>query len=251
MMNVWGLTDIGLVRKENQDAYAVRMNEESGHLICVVCDGMGGAKGGRVASTMAVHTFMNSCLANLRSGMSEQEVQQVAEFAAAAANSAIYERGQSDAALKGMGTTLVSAIVWEDKALFSNVGDSRAYLIRKPEEEGSAISRITKDHSVVERLLDRGDIIEEEALRHPNRNLVTRVLGPESEAPSDSYLLELHSGDYILLCSDGLVDTVSSREIEREILGSGDDNGCLNRLLELAKSYGAADNVTAVLLRQQ
>lgn len=252
MMNVWGLTDIGLVRKENQDAYAVRINEESGHLICVVCDGMGGAKGGRVASMMAVNTFMNSCLANLRAGMSEQEVQQVAEFAAAAANSDIYERGQNDAALRGMGTTLVSAIIWEDKALFSNVGDSRAYLIRKPEEEGgSAISRITKDHSVVERLLDMGDITEEEALHHPNRNLVTRVLGPEREAPSDSYLLQLCSGDYILLCSDGLVDTVSSREIEREILSSDDDNSCLNRLLELAKSYGAADNVTAVLLYWQ
>ena len=252
MMNVWGLTDIGLVRKENQDAYAVRINEESGHLICIVCDGMGGANGGRVASTMAVNTFMNSCLANLRAGMSEQEVQQVAEFAVSAANSSIYERGQSDAALRGMGTTLVSAIIWDDKALFSNVGDSRAYLIRKPEEEGErAISRITKDHSVVERLLERGDITEEEALHHPNRNLVTRVLGPESEAPSDSYLLQLYSGDYILLCSDGLVDTVSSREIEREIMGSDDDNSCLNRLLELAKSYGAADNVTAVLLRQQ
>ncbi len=251
MMNVWGLTDIGLVRKENQDAYAVRESRESGHLICVVCDGMGGAKGGQIASTMAVGTFVNSCLANLREGMSEQEVQQVAEFAAAAANRAIFERGQSDADLRGMGTTLVSVIIWEDKALFSNVGDSRAYLIRAAEEEGgSAITRITKDHSVVEKLLDMGDITEEEALRHPNRNLVTRVLGPESDAPSDSYSLRLLAGDYLLLCTDGLVDTVSSREIEREILGGNDDNTCLTRLLELAKSNGAADNVTAVLLRR-
>lgn len=252
MMNVWGLTDIGLVRKENQDAYAVQMNEESGHLVCVVCDGMGGAKGGRIAGTMAVGTFMSSCFANLRRGMSAEEVQQVAEFAVAAANSAIYERGQSDAELRGMGTTLVSVIIWDDNALFSNVGDSRAYLIRRTEEEGSsAISRITKDHSVVERLLDMGNITEEEALRHPNRNLVTRVLGPEQEALSDSYSLTLCSGDYLLLCTDGLVDTVSAREIEREILLGGDDNTCLTRLLELAKSNGAADNVTAVLLRRQ
>lgn len=252
MMNVWGLTDIGLVRKENQDAYAVRVNEESGHLICVVCDGMGGAKGGRIASTMAVSMFLNSCLANLRAEMDEKEVQQVAEFAVAAANSVIYERGQSDPDLTGMGTTLVSAIVWDDKILFSNVGDSRAYLIRPNEEEGaSAVSRITKDHSWVEKLVDMGNITEEEALRHPDRNLVTRVLGPESEAPSDSYLVQLIPGDYILLCTDGLVDTVSSREIEREVLGGADDNTCLNRLLELAKSRGAADNVTAVLLRRQ
>lgn len=251
MMNVWGLTDIGLVRKENQDAYAVKMNDESGHLICVVCDGMGGASGGRIASTMAVSTFMNSCVANLCTGMDAQEVQRVAEFAAAAANSTIYECGQNDAALRGMGTTLVSAIIWDDQALFSNVGDSRAYLIRKSGEEGgSAISRITKDHSVVEKLLDMGNITEEEALHHPNRNLVTRVLGPESEAPSDSYFLQLLPGDYILLCTDGLVDTVSARDIEREILGSEDDNTCLDRLLELAKRNGAADNVTAVLLRR-
>lgn len=251
MMNVWGLTDIGLVRKENQDAYAVRVNEESGHLVSVVCDGMGGAKGGRVASTMAVSMFLNSCLANLRAGMSENEVQQVAEFAVAAANSAIYERAQADEALRGMGTTLVSAIAWDDNVLFSNVGDSRAYLIRANGEDGNAVSRITKDHSWVEKLVDMGNITAEEALHHPDRNLVTRVLGPESDAPSDSYLVQLVPGDYILLCTDGLVDTVTSREIEREILGGSDDNTCLNRLLELAKSRGASDNVTAVLMHWQ
>ena len=250
MINVWGLTDIGLVRKENQDAYAVRLNEDSGHLVCVVCDGMGGVKGGRIASTLAVSTFMNSCLGNLRHGMTAQEVQSVAEFAVAASNRAVYERAQADSGLTGMGTTLVSAIVWDDQILFSNVGDSRAYLVRRSnEEEGPSILRVTKDHSWVEKLVDMGNITEEEAMSHPNRNLVTRVLGPDAEAPSDNYLVELLPGDYILLCSDGLVDTVSNREMEREIL-VGDDNTCLNRLLELAKSRGAADNVTAVLLRK-
>lgn len=252
MMNVWGLTDTGLVRKENQDAYAVRMNHESGHMVCVVCDGMGGAKGGRIASTMAVSTFLNSCIANLRADMSEVEVQQVAEFAVAAANSAIYERGQADPCLAGMGTTLVSAIAWEDRMLFSNVGDSRAYLIRSGREDSAcAVSRITKDHSWVEKLVDMGNITEEEAMVHPDRNLVTRVLGPDKEAPSDSYLVQVLPGDYILMCTDGLVDTVSSREIEREVLCNSDDNTCLDRLLELAKDRGAPDNVTAVLLRVQ
>lgn len=252
MINVWGLTDIGLVRKENQDAYAVRMNEESGHLVCVVCDGMGGAKGGRIASTMAVSMFLNSCLANLRAGMDEAEVQQVAEFAVAAANTAIYERGQVDPCLTGMGTTLVSAIAWEDRILFSNVGDSRAYLIRSGREDGAnPVTRITKDHSWVEKLVDMGNITEEEAMVHPDRNLVTRVLGPDREAPSDSYLVQLLPGDYILMCTDGLVDTVSSREIEREILGNSEDNTCLDRLLGIVKDRGASDNVTAVLLHVQ
>ena len=248
MINVWGLTDIGLVRKENQDAYAVRLNEASGHLVCVVCDGMGGVNGGRIASTLAVNTFMNSCLGNLRAGMSEDEVQSVAEFAVASANRAVYERAQSAVELIGMGTTLVSAIVWEDRILFNNVGDSRAYLIRKSDDpDVSSIFRVTKDHSWVETLVEMGDITEEEAMNHPKRNLVTRVLGPDQEALSDSYLIQLMPGDYILLCSDGLVDTVSSREMEQEIL-RGDDSTCLNRLLEVAKARGAADNVTAVLL---
>ena len=250
MINVWGLTDIGLVRKENQDAYAVRINEDSGHLVCVVCDGMGGVNGGRIASTLAVSTFMNSCLGNLRSGMSEDEVRTVAEFAVASANRAVYERAQSTIELRGMGTTLVSAIVWDDKILFNNVGDSRAYLIRRNEDpDASAIFRVTKDHSWVETLVEMGNITEEEALNHPKRNLVTRVLGPDKEAPSDSYLVQLMPGDYVLLCSDGLVDTVSSHEMEQEILRDGDDNTCLNRLLDMAKIRGAADNVTAVLLR--
>ncbi|MBR2131006.1 MAG: Stp1/IreP family PP2C-type Ser/Thr phosphatase [Oscillospiraceae bacterium] len=252
MMNVWGMTDVGLVRKENQDAYAVQMNNESGHLVCVVCDGMGGVSGGRIASTLAVQTFLLSCLGNLRSGMTSQEVQSVAEFAVSAANRAVYERSRSDPQLKGMGTTLVSAIVWGNQILFSNVGDSRAYLIRSNPEEGlRAISRVTKDHSLVEHLVELGNITEDEARRHPSRNLVTRVLGPDLEVSSDSYLVQVLPNDYVLLCTDGLVDTVTSQEMEREILCRGDENSCLNRLLELSKSRGAADNITAVLLRQQ
>ena len=251
MMNVWGLTDVGLVRKENQDAYAVRFGSDSGHLVCVVCDGMGGVNGGRIASTLAVSTFISSCLGNLRKGMTADEVQNVAEFSVAAANRAVYERSKSDAALTGMGTTLVSAIVWDDQILFSNVGDSRAYLIRRSEDtDQSSIIRVTKDHSWVEKMVDMGDITEEEARNHPNRNLVTRVLGPHMEALSDTYLVQLIPGDYVLLCSDGLVDTVSSREMEREIL-RGEDNTCLSRLLELAKERGASDNVTAVLMHHQ
>ena len=252
MMNVWGMTDIGLVRKENQDAYAVRVNEESGHVICVVCDGMGGPKGGKLASTLATDTFLASCLGNLRKGMTSREVLRVAEFAVSAANSAVYERSREDPALRGMGTTLVSAIAWDDQVMVNNVGDSRAYLIRAGEgEEYRGISRITKDHSLVERLVDLGNITAEEARQHPDRNLITRALGPEREADSDSYLVKLRQGDYILLCTDGLIEMATDQEMEHEILHSGDDNVCLARLLEIAKSRGASDNVTAVLMRLQ
>lgn len=251
MMNVWGMTDIGLVRKENQDAYAVRYSDDTGHMVCVVCDGMGGPKGGRLASTLAVETFLSSCMGNLRKGMDDKEVRKVVEFAVAEANRAVYERAKEDPALRGMGTTLVSAVVWEDQALLTNVGDSRGYLIRAGAAEGQThISRITKDHSLVERLVELGNITAEEARRHPDRNLITRALGPESQAESDSYQVRLQAGDCLLLCTDGLVETATDEEMEREVL-TGDCNTCLDRLLEIAKGRGAADNVTAVLLRQQ
>ena len=246
MMKIWGMTDIGLVRRENQDAYAVRVSEDTGYTICVVCDGMGGPGGGRLASTMAVETFLEACQGNLRSGLEAQEVRQVADFAIAAANRAVYERSKTEPGLRGMGTTLVSVIAWEGQALVSNVGDSRAYLIR-PEE---GISRVTRDHSLVERLVEMGNITEEQARCHPDRNLITRALGPEEGALSDSYHLHMAAGDYLLLCTDGLVETATDQEMEAEVLRGGDPNGCLDRLLALAKRRGAADNVTAVLLQQ-
>ena len=232
MMNIWGMTDIGLVRRENQDAYAVIAGEDSCYTVCVVCDGMGGPSGGKLAGRLAADTFAATCDANLSE-----------------ANTAVYERSLTEPGLRGMGTTLVSAIVREGRAFINNVGDSRAYLIRASGEQ-RGISRVTRDHSVVERLVERGDITEEEARRHPNRNLITRALGPDREALSDSYQVHLEAGDYLLLCTDGLIGTVTDKEMEREIL-AGDENLCLDRLLAIAKRRGAPDNVTAVLLRQQ
>ena len=244
-MNVWGMTDIGLVRRENQDAYAVRCSDESGFTICVVCDGMGGPGGGKQASELAVDAFLATCLANLRQDMDLEQVQEVAEFAVAAANTAVYERSVRDKQ-RGMGTTLVSAIAREGQVLVNNVGDSRAYLIHE-----GAIIRLTKDHSLVEHLVDQGDITEEEARCHPHRNLITRALGPDPEALSDSYEADLEPGDWLLLCTDGLIGTVTDQEMAQELTADADDNERLGRLLELAKRQGAPDNVTAVLLRQE
>lgn len=246
MMNIWGMTDIGLVRRENQDAYAVRIAEDSGHTVCVVCDGMGGPGGGKLASSLAVNAFIDSCCANLRRDMNWEQVKETAAFAVAAANTAVYERSCAKPELYGMGTTLVSAIIRDSRAVFNNVGDSRAYLVR-----GGQITRITKDHSLVEHLVDQGDITAEEARIHPHRNLITRALGPDPEALSDSYELLLEAGDWLLLCTDGLIGTVTDQEMARELTADMDDNERLGRLLELAKRQGAPDNVTAVLLRQQ
>ena len=146
---------------------------------------------------------------------------------------------------RSMGTTLVSAVSWEGGAVISNVGDSRAYHIT-PE----GITRVTKDHSLVESMVDRGDITAEEARHHPNRNLITRALGPDISAACDGFICPMEVGDYLLLCTDGLIETVSDQEMLFEIVHGDDPGTCLDRLLAIAKHHGAPDNVTAVLARK-
>ncbi|MGM9661575.1 MAG: Stp1/IreP family PP2C-type Ser/Thr phosphatase [Oscillospiraceae bacterium] len=244
MMQVWGLTDIGLVRRDNQDAYAAEYHQPTDHLVCVVCDGMGGIRGGHLASRIAVDTYMEEMKKILRRDMTPSQLRQASAYAVALANDAVYEKAQELEEYRGMGTTLVAAVSFDSGVVVSNVGDSRAYHI-SPE----GIRRITRDHSLVEDLVTRGDITEEEARVHPNRNVITRALGPEKTEECDGYICDLKQGEYILLCSDGLVNTVSDQEILYEVIHNGDTEGCLNRLLAISKSRGAADNVTAVLMR--
>ena len=244
-MNVWGMTDIGLVRKENQDAYVTAQHTASGRTVGVVCDGMGGPAGGRVASQIAVSVYLEELEKLLTADQTPQQLLEASAQAAALANQAIQAEAERREECRNMGTTLVSAISYDGGVVVTNVGDSRAYHIT---EDG--ITRITKDHSLVESMVDRGDITAEEARHHPNRNLITRALGPEEDALSDSYLLHMEPGDYVLLCTDGLIETATDKEMEEEILRGGDPNSCMDRLLDLAKRRGAADNVTAVLLKQ-
>ena len=244
MIRVWAMTDTGLVRSQNQDAYGVEHVPELEQSICVVCDGMGGPKGGDVASKIAVNTFLASVRENLRPGMSPEQIREVSSFAIAVANGEIRKAAaENPAACRGMGTTLVSAVSYAGGVVVSNIGDSRAYLIHSGE-----IRRISRDHSLVETLVERGDITEDEARRHPQRNYITRALGVEDKILCDGYIVPVVPGDFILLCTDGLVSTVSDREMRDEILGEDIDH-CLDRLLEISKDNGAADNVTAVLMQ--
>ena len=246
MMEVWSITDVGLVRKENQDACAVCQHEESGHTLCVVCDGMGGAAGGKLASRIAVDTFMAEMQKVLRRGMTPEQLREVSSYAVALANRAIRDAAEASVDCRGMGTTLVSAVSCDGGAVISNVGDSRAYHIT-----ADGIHRVTKDHSLVERMVDRGDITAEEARHHPNRNLITRALGPDMSALSDEYICPMEPGEFLLLCSDGLVDTVTDQEMLFEVIHGGELDTCLDRLLAISKSHGASDNVTAVLMKQR
>lgn len=236
-----GRTDVGLRRHENQDTFAIETVGES--LIAVVCDGMGGVEGGQVASSLAVETFMREIRALLREDMTAQQLRELSSYCVAQANRAVHQRSVDDPACHGMGTTLVSAVVTARAAVVCNIGDSRAYLIR-----GGGIARITHDHSVVQTLVESGNITPEEARTHPNRNLITRALGPEEHIECDVYDVTLGADERLLLCSDGLVVTATDEEMY-EAVGRGDTpEESLEHLLELSKQRGAPDNVTAVLL---
>ena len=240
MIKTWAITDVGLVRKENQDTYRIARNGG----VCVVCDGMGGAAGGRIASTLAAETYVAKLDKVLKPDMTPEQLREASSYAVAMANQAVENRAMEDAELSNMGTTLVSAIAYEGGTVITNIGDSRAYYITE-----AGITRITKDHSLVESMVDHGDITADEARHHPNRNLITRALGRDTNAACDGYIRPMEKGDYILLCTDGLVNTVTDQEMLFEIIhGQGEDT-CLSRLMEIAKSQGAPDNVTAVLMR--
>lgn len=241
-MNIWGITDTGSVRSQNQDYYYMEL-VEPGVSLAIVCDGMGGAKSGNVASRLAVETFLSairSC--PVESWRTEPEA--ALTSSAEQANEIVHYRAGVDPNCRGMGTTMVAALVIEDMAYLLNIGDSRAYLIR---EDG--ITRITRDHSVVEALLARGEITPEQARQHPQKNLITRALGSESNVQADLFRQKLTPGDVLLLCSDGLVNVITDQEILYEVLHGGSIESCCQRLLDMTLSRGAPDNVTIVLLQ--
>ena len=243
MMHAWGITDIGLVRKENQDAYMI--HETPVRTVCVVCDGMGGAAGGQLASQIATKTFMEEAEKVLTPEMEPEQLRSSCAYAVSLANNAIRPAADETEAYRNMGTTLVAAVSYEGGVVVTNVGDSRAYHICE-----NGITRVTKDHSLVERMVDRGDITAEEARRHPNRNLITRALGPDADAKCDGYICPMKAGEYLLLCTDGLVNTVTDQEMLFEVIHRGSPDSCLERLMEIAKSQGAPDNVTVVLMQK-
>ena len=241
MIHAWGITDKGAVRTQNQDGFYLDVPSE--HLaVGVVCDGMGGAKAGNVASLVAVETFVDA----LKEMGSQEESRPAAVLAQAAetANSAVFHRAATDPDCRGMGTTMVAVLVVEDTAYLLNIGDSRAYHIDR-----DGITRLTRDHSVVEDMVARGDITPEQARTHPRKNLITRALGAEERIRADLYERQLKSGDHLLLCSDGLSNIVTDQELLYEVIHGGEIEECCQRLLDIALSRGAPDNVTAVLFQ--
>ena len=245
LMELWGITDSGRIRRQNQDSFKVLFDEDREIAVLVVCDGMGGARAGNVASALATEAFMGYMGERIADIGSQGDVAVKMAAAVLAANQAVYDKSIQDEEFAGMGTTLTAAISTKDGEVVVNIGDSRVYHVTL-----NCITQITKDHSVVEDMIMRGDLTRAEARRHPNKHLITRALGTSNDEEPDVFFFRIEQGDYILLCSDGLSNVVLDSEILFELQrGEGVKESC-ESLVEMALSRGAPDNVTAVIFRK-
>ena len=240
-MRIAAKTDAGQVRLLNEDCYSVG-ELPGGFVWAVVCDGMGGAAGGDVASRSAVQLISEAVTSSFQEHMSSRSVKNLLMTALDNANTRVFDLAQANEALMGMGTTVVAAVVSGRRACIAHVGDSRAYLLRNGEP-----MQLTKDHSVVQAMLDNGQITEDEARHHPRKNLITRVLGVAEALEADYCEEELPPGSVLLLCTDGLTDAVDPEEFPA-LLAQNGFAGLAEDLVRLANGRGGLDNITVVAI---
>lgn len=241
-MQCWGLTDVGCVRKQNQDAYQIERLDRN-NMLCVVCDGMGGAKSGNIASSLAVDVFCQEIRRCWMPNMTQDKIDQILSSAVKLANFTVYDQAKQFEEFNGMGTTLVAMLISGSAVTVINVGDSRAYHIAH-----SGICQITRDHSLVQMMVDRGELTPEVAKTYPGKNFITRAVGTEPMVLSDIFHCKAEKGEFLLLCSDGLSNILDDQEILFEVVHGVNKRRCCKRLLDIAKSRGAPDNVTSVLV---
>jgi protein phosphatase len=244
-----GLTDQGLVRDHNEDSIGSEPNLGA----VVLADGMGGHKGGEVASALAVDTILSALNKSLpaidpgetdeTTGYSQESM--AIEKAIKEANSVIFEAARNNNQYEGMGTTVVVLVFYDNRVTIAHVGDSRLYRMREKHME-----QLTRDHTLLQELVDRGLYTPEQAQKSMNKNLVTRAVGVNEHVEVD--LLEdiVLTNDIYLLCSDGLTDMINDGLIEDTILNYGDSlERTAKELVHQAKEHGGKDNVSALLAR--
>jgi len=245
MLKSFGITDKGKFRKDNQDSFIIEKCEAKNSMIVALCDGMGGAKAGGIASQISNKAFVSYIYAKLTSRTNRIiDYQRVLKDASAEANGVAYEYSLFDEAYNGMGSTIVGGVIKSSgSGYIINVGDSRAYHISR---KSNSIYQITRDHSLVEELLEVGAITREQARTHPQKNVITRALGTETNVEADYFEFSLQSGDTLLLCSDGLSNMVSDLEMLDYAKEYQDPELLCRALMSKALNRGAKDNVTVV-----
>ncbi len=249
-MLFYGKTDIGQRRAANQDNFMIHRYSED-VLFAVVCDGMGGASGGNIASSVAAAAF-GSVLDRREQenasffGMTDEEILDLLSEAVTEANREVYHYAQNDPTLTGMGTTLVGCVVVGERVCVVNVGDSRLYAV-----EDGAIRQISHDHSYVQCLVDMGQLTAEEAKHSNKKNIIMRAVGTNKTVDADFFICRVKAGSALILCSDGLTNHVEPEEIAERvgtIRQPGDIQTACEDLIDRANVRGGLDNITAVIL---
>lgn len=232
---VGGLSDVGNIRDINEDY--IGYYEENNLRLYIVADGMGGHNAGDIASKTAVEECINYIRNLIKVSDYELELKKAIIYA----NNVIYEKSINNASLNGMGTTITACLIHNNEAVIANVGDSSCYVLTN-----NNIEKITKDHSLVQELVDDGSITEEEALKHPNKNIITRALGTRESVEIDIFTLKLNSVEKFILCTDGLTNEVNKEEMYNIITHNNNEKSS-KLLIELAKNKAGRDNISVIV----
>ncbi len=239
---VEGRTDIGPIRKENQDNFRIcKLDEDA--VLAVVCDGMGGVTSGREAGEIAVNTVYSRISTGYRKDLDENGIRNLMISALNAANSLVYNESNKDISKKGMGTTCVAAVVRNNTAFITSVGDSRGYLI-----DSKGITQITNDHTYVEYLYEQGKISREEIRNHEYRNYITKAIGPEETVDVDYFETNVEPEGVIMLCTDGL-SNYCSNELIFNFVYQKDISEAADEMINYVKTHGGTDNITVVIVK--
>ncbi len=238
-MKIVARTDKGIVRDNNQDSYTA-FELEGGAILAVVCDGMGGAAEGALASSEAVKIIRDFIAERYQNDMSDISIRSLLVSAIENANKHIYNISGTDESYEGMGTTVVASLITNSFVYIAHAGDSRAYKITDGE-----LLQLTRDHSVVQNMLESGEITPEEAQDHPSKHIITRALGVDDFIRTDFCQEPFEDKDILILCSDGLTNYVKSDDILR-LTSDGDFYKYADRLVNLANQNGGGDNITVV-----
>ena len=238
-MKIAARTDKGVVRDNNQDSYTA-CELEGGAVLAIVCDGMGGAAEGALASSEAVSLIKERIAERFLSDMSDLSIKSLLVSAIENANKHIYNLSKTDESYEGMGTTAVAAIIANSYVYIAHAGDSRAYKISEEK-----LIQLTRDHSVVQRMIENGEITAGEATDHPSKHIITRALGVDDEIRTDFCQETFDEGEVLILCSDGLTNYSKPDDILR-LTSDGCYYKYADRLVNLANQNGGGDNVTVV-----
>ncbi len=239
-MKVTGKSDTGRVRPTNQDAFVCGELSDT-TCFAVVCDGMGGANGGNVASAMAIKVIADRIVDVYRDGMTETALRRMLESAVSAANIEIFDAAAENLDLRGMGTTVVAVVAGDNKAYIAHVGDSRAYMATS-----DGFEQITSDHSVVQAMVEKGQLTQNEAKNHPRKHFLTRALGVEENVECEFNAVDFSGDDILLLCTDGLTNMVETDDIYA-IVRRSEWEDTPGALISAANMAGGSDNITAVV----